>query len=309
MKKILVIGSANADLAIHTDRMPMLGETVAGNHFSVNAGGKGLNQAVAVAKLGGNASFLGAIGDDANGELLLHSLETYGVAFEGIRIAGTSTGTAVVTVVGGDNFIILNEGANACLTPDIIEQKADLLAAADWVVLQLEIPVETVCAVCKAAKENGAKILLNPAPYKELPQEIYPLIDILVPNEYEAQALTGIALSSHENCMEAVRRIRRLGVKTAVVTLGERGCVYNSGKDILFCAAEKTQVVDTTSAGDAFIGALCSKLADGGELNDAIRYATKVAAVTVSRCGAASSVPYACELAEETDFRRKIHGF
>ena len=296
MKNILVIGSANIDLTIQTDRMPKLGETVTGHGFSMNSGGKGANQAVAAAKLGGDVKFLGVIGNDTYGEKLLADLRKSGAFFEGITADGVPTGTACITVVNGDNFIVLNPGANDLLTPEIIEEKAELIRKSDYVIMQLEIPVDSVLRAAVIAKDAGTSVVLNPAPVKELPDEIYRLIDIMIPNEYEAMLLTGISTDNEQGCRAAVEDLRKKGVKTVIITLGDRGCVYNDGDRIIFHPAGKADVVDTTSAGDSFIGALCCKLASGNSLPESIDYATKVAAVTVSRRGASESIPYAYEI-------------
>lgn len=296
MKNILVIGSANIDLTIQTDRMPKLGETVAGHGFSMNSGGKGANQAVAAAKLGGDVKFLGVIGNDTYGEKLLADLRKSGVFFEGITADGVPTGTACITVVNGDNFIVLNPGANDLLTPEIIEEKAELIRKSDYVIMQLEIPVDSVLRAAVIAKDAGTSVVLNPAPVKELPDEIYRLTDIMIPNEYEAMLLTGISTDNEQGCRAAVEDLRKKGVKTVIITLGDRGCVYNDGDRIIFHPAGKADVVDTTSAGDSLIGALCCKLAFGNSLPESIDYATKVAAVTVSRRGASESIPYAYEI-------------
>jgi len=294
--KIIVIGSMNADLVIHSQKMPALGETITGSDFQVNAGGKGLNQAVAIAKLGGNVSFCGAVGNDANGELLLNELKNNNVDFKGFKTEKTATGIAMITVVDGNNFIILDSGANAKLTPDVIKNYSDLIGESEYCVMQLEIPVETVLKVCEIAKKSDTKIILNPAPFKELPVEIFSQIDYIIPNEHEAYDLTGIYPDNEENTKKSVLRLKQMGVKNVIITLGERGCVYNVGDSVLFKPALKTNVVDTTSAGDTFVGALVSRLSQNDSFNNAIDYATKAAAITVSRKGASKSIPYADEV-------------
>lgn len=296
MSKILVVGSANADLVIHSNKMPLLGETLTGSDFQINAGGKGLNQTVAIAKLGGDVSFLGALGDDSNGNILLACLEENGAQFKGLRLQNTPTGVALITVVHGDNFILLDPGANGKLTPEIVEENASIIAQSDFCVLQLEIPLETIYKVCQIAKANGTKIILNPAPYQKLPDALYAYVDYLIPNEHEAFDITGICPDSNENCIQAVRKLQKTGAKNVIITLGERGCVYNDGEDILFCPAKAVPVVDTTSAGDSFIGAVVVKLHAGCSISEAIRYATKVAAITISRPGAAKSIPFYHEI-------------
>jgi len=294
--KIIVIGSANADLVIHSPKMPRIGETLTGSNFQVNAGGKGLNQAVAIAKLGGNVSFCGCVGNDANGELLLNELKNNDVTFKGFETEEAPTGIAMITVVDGNNFIILDSGANARLTPEVIENYSDLIAECEYCVMQLEIPVETVLKVCEIAKNSDTKIILNPAPYKKIPEILFSQIDYIIPNEHEAHDLTGIYPDSEENTRKAVLKLNQMGVKNVIITLGERGCAYNVGDSVLFKPAIKTEVVDTTSAGDTFIGALVSKLSQNETLNNAIFYATKASAITVSRLGASKSIPYADEI-------------
>lgn len=298
MKQILVIGSANADLVIHSSKMPLLGQTLTGSQFQVNAGGKGLNQTVAIAKLGGDVSFLGAVGDDGNGAMLLNCLEENGAVFKGLRMENTPTGVALITVVNCDNFILLDPGANGKLTPEIIQENAHIIAKSDYCVLQLEIPMDTICKVCQIAKANGTKIVLNPAPYQTLPDVLYGQIDYLIPNEHEAFDMTGICLDSDENCIKAVQTLRQKGIQNVIITLGEKGCVYNDGEEIVFCPAQKVTPVDTTSAGDSFVGAVVTKLQAGCSISQAVRYGTKVAAITISRPGAAKSIPFAREVPE-----------
>ncbi|MBR4858425.1 MAG: ribokinase [Clostridia bacterium] len=291
MKKILVIGSMNADLTIHTKRMPLLGETVEGFDFSVNAGGKGANQAVAVAKLGGEVNFLGAVGNDSNGRMLLENLEKSGARFCGFITEEASTGTASITVVNGDNFIILNAGANDCITPDVIDKNSDIIKESDILVMQLEIPLESVVRAAEIAKQSNTLVVFNPAPYKDLSDSFLKNINIIVPNEHEAFLLTGINADDKESCRRIIETLKVKGVETVIITLGEKGCAYNDGDYICFRDAEKTTVVDTTSAGDTFIGAVCCGLAEGMSLTQCIDFATKASAITVSRKGASCSIP------------------
>lgn len=294
--KITVIGSANADLVIHSAKMPELGETINGNNFQINAGGKGLNQAVAIAKLGGNVSFLGAVGNDANGRTLIDTLAENGVSYKGITTENIPTGIAMITVVNGNNCIILDAGANYALTPEIVEQHADIIAESDFCVMQLEIPLESVVKVCEIASQNNTKVILNPAPFQPLPDALFSQVEYLIPNEHEAQDLTGIYPDSEENCKKAIQVLQEKGIPNIIITLGERGCVYNNGKEIVFYPAKETNVVDTTSAGDCFIGALVTKLSQDESLESAIKYATKASAIAVSREGASKSIPYANEI-------------
>ena len=293
---ILVIGSANADMVIRTDKAPLLGETVMGRELSVNAGGKGLNQAVAISKLGGNVSFLGLVGADQNGKMLTDTLESYKVNFVGKALQNVSSGVAVITVVGADNFIVLDEGANGKITPEFIIENTEIIKQADYIVLQLEIPINAIIKICELAETSKAKVILNPAPYKKLPPELYSMVDYLIPNEHEARDITGTTLDSKENCITAVKKLISLGVKNVIITLGDKGSVFTYQNEIIFNPAEKAVAVDTTSAGDSFIGALTVKLSEGYLLPDAVNFATKVSAITVSRKGAAKSIPYINEV-------------
>ena len=294
--KILVIGSANADMVIKTDAMPLLGQTVVGKDFTVYAGGKGLNQAVAISKLGGNVSFLGAVGSDPNGKMLTDTLKEYGVSFAGKEVKDTASGTAIITLVGADNFIVLDEGANATVTPEFITENESIIKEADFVVMQLEIPIESVLKVCEIARKSGTKIVLNPAPYKQLPTALYGMVDYIIPNEHEAKEITGIACDTKENVKRALENLLELGAKNVIITLGEKGSAYALDGDIYFQSAYPCTAVDTTSAGDSFIGALVVKLCEGVSLNKAIDFATKVSSITVSRHGAARSIPYINEV-------------
>ncbi len=294
-QRILVVGSANADYVMTASRMPEAGETLRGESFRVQAGGKGLNQAVAAAKLGGQVTFLGAIGADADGAMLREELRRHNVGFAEV-CADVPTGVAMIVVADGDNRILLHEGANACLTPSVIEQYSTVLAASEYVILQLEIPMETVRRVCELAERYGVKVVLNPAPFRPLEETLCRQIDLLVPNEHEAQALTGITITDRASAEEAARRLLARGVRRVVITLGGEGCVYTDGERVVHHPACPVTVVDTTSAGDSFIGAMVTRLAAGEPIGDAIAFATRVAAITVSREGAASSIPTAAEL-------------
>ena len=202
----------------------------------------------------------------------------------------------MITVVKGDNFIILNAGANNELAPEVIQDKKELIAESGFCVLQLEIPTETVLEVCRIAKQSGTKTVLNPAPFKKLPDTVYPLIDYMIPNQYEAEALTGICIKSNESAIKAVKQIIDKGVKNVIITLGEKGCVYNDGNKIIFHPAESVTAVDTTSAGDCFIGALVARLSQNKSVSEAISFASKAAAITVTREGASKSIPVADEI-------------
>lgn len=286
MKNILVIGSINIDLVINTDIIPKLGETVHGKNFMTSYGGKGANQAVAVAKLCGKADMIGAVGNDEFGKLLKANLENNAIRTKGVKIANVNSGVAVITVCNGDNHIILDGGANDAVTPEWIDENIDLIKNADIVIFQLEIPMETIIYASKKAKEYGCKVLLNPAPAAKLPDELLSYCDILVPNEHEAEIITGY--SDEESALKALWDD---GKRTVIITLGSKGCLYNEGKTIKKQSAFSVTAIDSTAAGDSFIGGYCVAISEGKNMDDAIRFATAVSAITVSRPGAGASIP------------------
>ncbi|MBQ8525629.1 MAG: ribokinase [Clostridia bacterium] len=296
MKKILVIGSINMDITTVTSRMPKIGETIVGESFSTQPGGKGANQAVAIAKLGGNVKFFGALGNDLYGKRLAENLSSNNVEFCGVVIEDIPSGTAVITVVEGDNCIILNPGANDCVTPDMIKKNEKLFEEADYVLMQLEIPVESVLTAAKLAKAHGCTVIVNPAPYKELPGEIYDYIDMIVPNEHEAESMTGIYPEDEESCKKAIEALLSKGIKSAAVTLGSKGSVYSMNGSLVFTPAKKVKAVDTTAAGDTFIGGMLTYLSMDKTMEEAVKFGTAASAITVTRLGAADSIPSAEEV-------------
>ena len=293
MKNILIIGSINIDLVINTDILPKLGETIHGRNFMTAYGGKGANQAVAVAKLYGKADMIGAVGNDEFGKLLKSNLEANAVNTEGVKISETNSGVAVITVCGGDNHIILDGGANDTVSPAWIDANTELIKNADIVIFQLEIPMETIIYAAKKAKEYGCKVLLNPAPAAKLPEELLSYTDIIIPNEHEAAIITG-----YENEEDALKALYDDGKRNIIITLGSKGCIYNDGKEIKSQTSFKVKAIDSTAAGDSFIGGYCSVLCEGKTMEEAIRFATAVSAITVSRAGASVSIPTRTEVDE-----------
>ncbi len=290
MGNVLVIGSINMDFNIQIDRLPHMGETLSSNSCILTPGGKGANQAIAVAKLGGNVNFICAVGNDANGKDLLKNLNTNNVSYDAEVIEGAS-GTAIVTVVDGNNCIIVNEGANGAITPEIIKSKEMLFHWADIIVLQLEIPITGVEAAIELGYNLKKTVILNPAPAKELQKSIFKKISYIVPNEHEAEILTGIKIDNEESVIKAIDAFKQLGVKEVIITLGNKGCAYTKNGEVLFEPAIETKVVDTTAAGDCFIGTVSVMLSMNKDITDAVKTATKASSVTVSRSGAASSIP------------------
>lgn len=295
-KHVLVVGSINVDYVIETDRLPKLGETLTGKHFAMNFGGKGANQATAIAKIGCEVKMLGAVGKDFSGDSAVKNLESFGIDCSAVLRVDAPTGAAMITVCGGDNHIILDEGANACVTPEVIEEQKALFAWADAVVMQYEIPIASVLTAARLAKQAGAQVILNPAPVKEVDAALYPYIDWIIPNEFEAELITGVCPEDDESTRRAIALLRAKGCKNAIVTLGKRGSCYTDGDGLASFGIYPVQVKDTTAAGDSFIGGLCAKLCEGASVSEAVAYASAVSAITVSRAGAACSIPTADEV-------------
>ncbi|MEW2544188.1 ribokinase [Streptomyces sp. NPDC047002] len=284
--RIAVLGSTNMDLVAYTRVAPGLGETVTGESFRTVAGGKGANQAVAAALAGGDVTMIGAVGDDDFGPRLRSVLDGAGVRTEALRTVDGASGTAHIVVDGeGHNAIVVVPGANASVTSlSAADERA--VAAADALLLQLELPLEGVLAGLRAARAHGVRTVLTPAPARPLPDELLSLVDLLVPNEHEAAALTG-----RQDPRDAVHAL--LGrVPEVVVTLGARGCLYaRRGAEPLAVPARRVRAVDTTAAGDTFVGALAVALGEGRPPADALAWATAASALSVERHGASSSMP------------------
>ena len=297
MSGILVIGSINTDISISVDKAPKIGETVRGKNYLVSPGGKGANQAIAAAHFGKDVSMIALAGNDSHGDLCVNNLKANGINTDGVGRCDTNTGVAVITVVGGDNFIILDEGANKLVTVDYIKSKKDIIEKCDYVVFQFEIPLPVVFETIKYVKSLGKKVVLNPAPIYDIPEEIYKLIDIFILNEHEAGQVLGCDVDVN-NAEAAVSQIVKKGIDKVVITLGGEGSVYNDGDIIKKKPARKVKAVDTTAAGDTFIGAFCTSLCNGKDVNEAVEFATCASAITVSRMGAADSIPSYDEVAE-----------
>lgn len=289
MKKICVIGSINMDLVIETEYPPVMGETVFGKGFKTVPGGKGANQAVAAAKLGNDVSFIGAVGEDTFGTQLKANLKHFGVNVSGVESTGTS-GIAMIVVSEGDNTIILESGANKQVTPELIDRNINRIQQCDIVIFQLEIPSETVLYAMKAAKKMGKTVLLNPAPISGFLPEMLEYTDIVIPNQHEASAMLGVSINDIKSAKAACEKYLEKGVKQVIITLGADGCVYNVGNEIKYAEAFKVKAVDSTAAGDSFIGAFCAEM-DNMSIDKSIRYAQATSAVVVSRKGASISIP------------------
>lgn len=297
--KILVIGSLNMDLVAEVDHIPAVGETILSDSFTTVPGGKGANQACAAGRVAGGCSFIGAIGNDGYGKNLQESLQNFQVDTKGLVVKqGKASGMAVVMVnKEGNNSIVVIPGANGALTPEDIASHQKLIEECEILVMQLEIPLETVLYAAKLAKSMGKTVLLDPAPVPEaFPEELYRYIDLIKPNETELERLTGLGTQG-EDYVSGAAFLRQKGVKNVLVTLGEKGAYFDSeteGKG--FVAACPVEAVDTTAAGDAFTAAVAAKLSEGACLREAAEFASRVSSIVVTRKGAQSSIPAREEL-------------
>lgn len=295
MKKILVVGSLNMDLVTKVNCTPKVGETVAGQGLAFIPGGKGANQAVALGKLGAQVEMIGVVGNDGNGKILLNNLKEMAVTSK-VRVDDSApTGTALIMVnASSDNSIVVIPGANDTLRPkDVIEE---WFHGIDLVLCQLETPLDTIEKVMKKAKLSGAKTILNPAPAKKLSNDLLKHVDLLVPNETEFESITGVKITCDDDIKNGYAILNKIGINEIIVTLGKDGACYYNGHDFIKVHAQVVDAIDTTAAGDSFIAGVCDSLARGYDIKKALDIGTKVAAITVTRFGAQSSLPYRKEL-------------
>lgn len=296
--KILVVGSSNTDMVIKSDKLPLPGETVLGGEFFMNPGGKGANQAVAAARLGGQVTFVAKVGNDMFGRQALQQFKQEKINTEYITIdAGHPSGVALIVVDNkGENCISVASGANNALAPDNVKDALAALDAAAIVLLQLEIPLRTVESVVQESFEKGLKVILNPAPAQELPSALYPLLHFITPNETEAELLTGIKVTNIQTAQEAALKFQEWGVPNILITLGAKGAYLHTASLSAHIQAPAVKALDTTAAGDCFNGALAVALAEGRDVQDAVSFACQAAAISVTRMGAQASIPYRDEI-------------
>lgn len=299
MSNILVIGSFMMDLVAKTPRAPREGETIIGHSFSEFTGGKGANQAVAAAKLGSNVIMLGKVGEDGFGDAQINSLKSAGVATDYIiKDSGDSTGVGFVTLEGnGKNRIIIIPGANMLLKPLDIIKNEELIKSSDIIILQLEIPLETVYASIDIAYEYGKTIVLNPAPAAKINSEYLRKVSYFIPNEIEVKDFTGIDVVDKESAKIAAAKLLELGCSNVLITMGDKGVYFlNIKNEEYFVKGINVAAVDTTAAGDAFVGAFVFGLEKGLDHCDCLRLANASAALSVTRMGAQPSLPYLDEV-------------
>ena len=291
MKKVVVVGSINMDLVTICNRVPEGGETLFGEEFFQVPGGKGANQAVAIGKLGTEVTMLGKVGKDSFGKDLIEAMKKSGVNTEYIEEGEKATGIAKIIVEkSGQNRILVVAGANSEVDKAYIDKHLDVIKSCDILVAQLEIPVETVAYALEKAKEFGKKTILNPAPARELSEDIIKNSDLIIPNESELAVITGMKTDTREEIKLAAEKLLNLGVNNLIVTLGSKGSLHLNKEICEFHSAYKVKAIDTTAAGDSFIGGFVRELKENS-VGEAIEFATKVSAIAVTKKGAQTSIP------------------
>jgi ribokinase len=302
MEKILVVGSSNTDLIIKVPEIPRPGETLLGGEFQTFPGGKGANQAVAAARGGGDVVFIAAVGNDGYGNESVKGYKLDNINTENIKICkGVPSGIAMITISeSGENAISVASGANAELKPEDLDEAEEAFHEAEYMLVQLETPLDTVQKAVDISSEFGTRVILNPAPATELPDALLSKVDIITPNETEAESLTGVEVKSEADARKAAEKLHERGINTVIITLGSEGAFLSDRNTSVSkrIPGFAVQAVDTTAAGDVFNGQLAVALAEGLSLEDAILLAHAGAALSVQKLGAQSSIPRR----EETDY-------
>ena len=293
MSKIVVVGSSNTDMIAKIERIPKPGETVIGGKFSTAAGGKGANQAVAAARAGGDVTFIARVGEDMFGEQALQGFVEDNIDVSHVlKDTEAPSGVALIFVdEKGENSIAVASGANACLTPADVAAASDAITSADVLVMQLEVPLETVEAAAAIAAENGVRVILNPAPAQPLSDELLRHVSVLTPNEGEAELLTGVKVESEKDAEAAANALLAKGVKSVLITMGPRGVFAIDSDCRELVPGFEVKSVDTTAAGVVFNGALAVAIAEGKPLKEAVAFANAAGALSVTKLGAQPSAP------------------
>lgn len=297
-QKLVVLGSINADHILTLEHFPHPGQTLNGQSYQVAFGGKGANQAVAAGRSGADTSFIACVGNDDIGHRIKEQLAKDNVKTDAISaVENASTGVALIFVNQvAENCIGIYAGANACLTPNYVQQHSDLIRSADALLLQLETPLESITDAAKIANDAGVKVILNPAPARELPEDLLRLVDIITPNETEALSLTGIIIHNEIDAANASCVLHTKGIKTVAITMGSRGVWLSESGEGQLISGFKVEAVDTIAAGDTFNGAFVTALLEGKSAAEAARFGNAAAAIAVTRSGAQPSVPWRQEI-------------
>jgi len=297
-RKIVVIGSCNTDMAINMERLPLPGETLLGGKFFMNSGGKGANQAVAAARLGGEVTFIAKVGNDPFGIRSIDQYKAEGIGTKHILIDKEQpSGVALILVdAQGENSIAVASGANASLLPEDIDHAQEVIEEGDILLMQLETPIETIEHAAQVAKLAGKKVVLNPAPARPLSETLLGCLYMLIANETEAEYISGTQITDMDSVARAADIICGKGVENVVITLGSKGAFIKERLAYHQVPGMKVKAVDATAAGDTFCGAVCVALAEGKGITEAVEFANRAAAVTVTRMGAQSSLPYRREV-------------
>lgn len=298
MKKILVIGSSNTDMTVIADRLPAPGETVLGGTLKMGQGGKGANQAVAAKRLGGDVAFACKVGRDIFAENSIKAYEKDGIDTSNVLRCDTPSGVALITVdAKAENCIVVAGGANVEFSVADVESLEPKIKESDILLMQLETPIEAVTRAAAIAHKAGKLVVLNPAPAAKVPVELIANIDYFIPNETELSLISGVEAKDEAGIVEAVKALRKMGIGDVIVTLGSKGSmVFQGSNSPVVVPARKVKAVDTTAAGDTFCGGLCTALAEGKTLIEAVEFATKASALTVQRLGAQDSIPFRKEI-------------
>lgn len=305
MNKLVVLGSVNADHVLQVPSFPRPGETLHGRHYQVIPGGKGANQAVAAARLNADIAFIACVGDDPFGVNIRESFKCDGINIGGVKMQpDCPTGIAMIQVAdSGENSICISAEANAKLTAEAVAPELERIRQADYLLMQLETPLDGIELAAQTAKRHGTKVILNPAPARELPDSLLACIDIITPNETEAEVLTGVKVDDDASARAAADVLHGKGIDTVMITLGAKGVYVSQNGEGHIVPGFRVEATDTTAAGDTFNGAFVTGLMESMPLESAIKFAHAAAAISVTRFGAQTSIP----TREEVDAFLKIH--
>ena len=295
MSDISVLGIFVADISFSGSKIPAVGETILGNKYNIGPGGKGCNQAIAIARLGGKVNFISKIGKDSYGELALNTLKKNKINTKNI-IQDTNLQTGVAGILvdknSGKNAINVIVGAPSTLKINEIDDQMNLIKNSKIFLTQLEVPKDVTLHCLKVAKENGCVTILNPAPASEISKEFYNNIDFFTPNETEAEFYTGIKITNEKDAKQAADKLINLGIKKVIITLGEKGLFYSDGKEEIYLKAHSVKAIDTTGAGDAFNGGLAFGISNGKSIKECLALANKVAGISTTKLGAGDAMPF-----------------